>query len=469
MDRLIFNAALILGAYLPFESLMMRYLPGAESLHSILFVAVEVSIYLLFVLLLTTRLGDGRPFRRTLVDLPLLLFVAVAFVSLVKNGSDPMPAVTNLRSLLRYVVLFYILANLRYKPEQIRIVFRLIIVLGLIQATIAIVQFLGGEGIKQFFYLRLMDTEIAGKTLLTRDPTTDRIGAGIGTLGQPGILAMFLLVSLSVAASDFFMERSRPLRETLFLVVAIALLLLGILTTYKRAAIMLGAFIPILALLLSGDRRRIVPGMLLLMIGGALMIAVDSAMESGNIVSGREAREHQVAVFELMRHLMSEEYWARSATASRLWFFREAAVSIFGSFNLLGFGPDPGHAIQLFVADRSGLSQLLTYNSYRDVYWMALLVYFGILGFSIWMFLLWRLGRDANRIRSSQLPVTPVVRKLAVTVLILIVVTFIYTFVERTLVIRAYAFYFWFLVGLLSASGYGWNKDIAKPPIKHHE
>ncbi|RLJ21086.1 hypothetical protein DJ031_04170 [bacterium endosymbiont of Escarpia laminata] len=466
MDRLIFNAALILGAYLPFESMVMRYLPGADSLQSILFVAVEASIYLLFVLLLTTRLGDGRPFRRTLVDLPLLLFVTIAFVSLVKNGSDPMPAVTNLRTLLRYVVLFYILANLRVRPEQIRIVFRLIIILGLIQATIAIVQFLGGEGIKQYFYLRQMDTEIAGKTLLTRDPTTDRIGAGIGTLGQPGILAMFLLISLSVAASDFFMERSRPLRETLFLVVAIALLLLGILTTYKRAAIVLGAFIPILALLLSGDRRRIVPGMLLLMIGGALMIAVDSAMEGGNIVSGREAREHQVAVFELMRHLVSEEYWDKSATASRLWFFREAAVSVFGSFNLLGFGPDPGHAIQLFVADRSGLSQLLTYNSYRDVYWMALLVYFGILGFSIWMFLLWRLGRNANRIRKSQLSITPTVRKLAVTVLILIVVTFIYTFIERTLIIRAYAFYFWFLVGLLSASGYGWNKDSAKSPIE---
>lgn len=422
-------------------------------MESALYMGVEIIVYILFFVLITVRLAERKLFRRTIIDIPVIILLAIALVSFIKNESEVIASAHNLRTLFRYIVLFYILSNLKLDKNAIEKIFRMIIVLGVIQALIAIVQFLGGEGIKAYFYAKEVDLELAGQALNIRDPALDRVGAGIGTLGQPSILAMFLLIASAVTSSMLFSENRRDIRETLLLFLSLLVILAGVLTTYKRAAILIAFSIPVMAMLFSRRKSAYLPLGIVLSLTAVFVISVYGLLDEGGVVTGREAREHHVAITELLNNLFTEEYWSKSSSTSRLWFLRESLVTIFGSVNMLGYGPDPEHAIQLFVADRRGLGRLLDYYAYKDVYWMAILVYFGILGFTTWMYILLKLRKHAYRLR-NRIDQIPIVRQMSVAILILIIVTFAYTFVERTLVIRAYAFYFWAIAGLLSSFVY---------------
>ncbi|MEL6844870.1 MAG: hypothetical protein AAFP02_16805, partial [Bacteroidota bacterium] len=84
---------------------------------------------------------------------------------------------------------------------------------------------------------------------------------------------------------------------------------------------------------------------------------------------------------------------------------------------------------------------------FDDSFWFAFLAYFGVIGTAIYGFILKRLydaGKWLARVSSE-----PEYRILGATFGTLVVVTVLYTFVERTFRLRAFSFYFWLFAGLV--------------------
>ena len=73
---------LVLAVLLPFETLIPRLLPLPDGIYLATQLAGEVTIYLGLAVVIAERLMRRQPLRRTPVDLPLIVLLVLATVSM---------------------------------------------------------------------------------------------------------------------------------------------------------------------------------------------------------------------------------------------------------------------------------------------------------------------------------------------------------------------------------------------------
>ena len=128
----------------------------------------------------------------------------------------------------------------------------------------------------------------------------------------------------------------------------------------------------------------------------------------------------------------------------------EVGREIVTSVPPLGFGPDETHAkLAILESARVPLQRLIAYKAFEDVYWVALLAYYGFAGTALFAWVLWKLFVAALRVLRAG---DPDQRALAAALAALLLVTVPLTFVVRTFEFRAFAFGFWMLAGLVAAA-----------------
>nr|MBA3922056.1 hypothetical protein [Nostocaceae cyanobacterium] len=95
-----------------------------------------------------------------------------------------------------------------------------------------------------------------------------------------------------------------------------------------------------------------------------------------------------------------------------------------------------------------------------DFYWIAMIAYYGVIGLGIYLLILYRLYQVSRwlMLHSS----VPEYKLLATTFCTLSVVTILYAFVERILILRTFSLYFWVLAGLVV------NARYHNPTLKEH-
>jgi hypothetical protein len=114
----------------------------------------------------------------------------------------------------------------------------------------------------------------------------------------------------------------------------------------------------------------------------------------------------------------------------------------------LGYGADQISAIDRLNASKiSFLTKVWTTEGFKDVYWVAILVFYGLSGLisMVWMF--WRLyycSRMIYKVSNEQ-----ITKEISLSVNYIIIVTSFLLFFNRTIEFRIYGFYFWFLSGLM--------------------
>jgi hypothetical protein len=115
-----------------------------------------------------------------------------------------------------------------------------------------------------------------------------------------------------------------------------------------------------------------------------------------------------------------------------------------------------------FVSDpREKLQIIERMRMFEDVYWIAMLIYYGIPGVTIFIAMLARLFQASQWLinNSSDNSTKPNYQFLGVILCTLIITVIFYSFISRILEFRAFGLYFWLMAGLVVNACYQLNSN----------
>ena len=441
-----------LTGYVAFEEFILKFLPVSDAVYSYLRFFGEILIYIAFGKLVIHKLYRGIPFVKTAIDLPIIGFYSVVLLSILVNRSPLMGSLYNVRPFARYVVLFYLVANSTLSEKRITTLLRIILGVGIFQVAAGVIQWLGGPPAFDFFLPREVMLTIGGFGKEYRLLELGReIGSVYGTLGDTVIYGVFMILVLVV-----YLSRIRRL-EYLNLLGA-AVLFFFIARSYSRAA----TFSALLAgaawyYFHYGWKKT-----LRLALATALVFALLLAVANPFNLEYINPRKAKVGLVGNVTGVFSGSY-VRVAQKQRLGALIGNVPTVLVNKPILGYGADQNSTIErLNMSKRSFLLKILSKNGFKDVYWVAILCFYGVLGLGFFVLIFYQLFRAALNLykRSVSTPFagargvisSRVTQRIAIIMLCLVAVTVFLLFFNRTLEFRGYGFYFWLCAGLMFAS-----------------
>ena len=441
-----------LTGYVAFEEFVLKFLPVSDTVYSYLRFLGEMLIYIAFGKLVIHKLYKGIPFVKTAIDLPVIGFYSVVLLSILVNGSPLMGSLYNIRPMARYIVLFYLIANSSLSDRKITTFLRIILGIGIFQLAAGLIQWVGGPAAFDFFLPRPSTIGIAGFTKEYRLLEIGReIGSIYGTLGDTVIYGIFMILVLIV-----YLSRVRQL-EYLNLLGA-AILFFFIARSYSRAA----TFSALLAggawyYFHYGWKKTLRLGLAMALTFGLLLAVVNPF--NLEYINPRKAR---VGLVGNVTGVFSGSY-VRIAQKQRLGALIGNVPTVLVNKPLLGYGADQNTTIEkLNVSKRSFLLKVLSKSGFKDVYWVAILCFYGLLGLGFFALIFYQLFRAAFNLYKRSVSTSSVIstgvsasrltQQVAIIMLCLVAVTVFLLFFNRTLEYRGYGFYFWLCAGLMFAS-----------------
>ena len=429
-----------LTGYFAFEEFMLKFLPVSDSVYSYLRFVGEMLIYAAFGKLVIHKLYKGIPFVKTAIDLPIIGFYIVVFLSIIINRSPLIGSLYNIRPFARYIVLFYLIVNSSLSEKRIATLLKIILGVGVIQLFAGVIQWVGGPTAFDFFLPRASTLEVGGFTKEYRLLELGReIGSIYGTLGDTVIYGVFMILILVI-----FLSRIRRLEYLNLL--GIAVLLMFIARSYSRAA----TFSAILAcaawyFFQYGWKKTIRLALIIGLIFGVVLAIVNPF--DLEYVNPRKAK---VGLVGNLTGVFSGSY-VRIAQKQRLGALIGNVPTVLVNKPILGYGADQNSTIdKLNMSKRSFLFKVLSKKGFKDVYWVAILCFYGVLGLGLFSLIFLRLFLAALDIYKRS--VSRYTKEIALTMLCLVTVTVFLLFFNRTLEFRGYGFYFWMCAGLMFAS-----------------
>ncbi|MGA9532965.1 MAG: O-antigen ligase family protein [Anaerolineales bacterium] len=428
-----------LAAFLPYEDFLLKWLPVSTTTFLFIRLGSELLLYGLLTRVVIVRMARGQGLRRTPLDIPIVLFVLIALGTLVASRGALFGGILNIRVLLRYVAVFYVVVNMDLSAREIRWILGAIVAAGVVEGAIALAQFVGGPSLQAFFSPPLGVSASLGELDLTEFANTLKIGAVAGTIGKPAALGLFLIVAVTIALA-LWQERSLNL---IYAGPGILVMIAGVVVTYKRGELLLMALAFALFLLFNLRlRSRIYSliGIVLVLVIAFTMVAL-SLQQADELI---QPREQQLGVVEHFQQLLTRNFWAHTAQFSRGWLLVNVGGHMIQEVRLIGYGSDTVRARELLIQEDPSLERLTTFKVFEDVYWVAMLVYYGILGMIV--FLTGYARTVWNILPSIDRP--GINAAVGTAAAIIAIVTLPAAFLERVFELRAYSFYLWLLMGL---------------------
>jgi len=429
-----------LTGYVAFEEFVLKFLPVSDATYSYLRFLGEMLIYVAFVRLVIHKLYRGIPFVKTAIDLPIIGFYSVVLVSMLVNRSPLIGSLYNIRPFARYIVLFYLVANSALSERRITTLLRIILGVGIFQLAAGVIQWVGGSSAFDFFLPRESTLSIGGFTKEYRLLELGReIGSVYGTLGDTVIYGVFMILVLVV-----YLSRLRRL-EYLNLLGA-SVLFFFVARSYSRAA----TFSALLAggtwyYFHYGWQRTLRLALAIVLIFGFLLTVVNPF--NIEYINPRKAR---VGLVGNVTGVFSGSY-VRIAQKQRPGALIGNVPTVLANKPILGYGADQNSTIDgLNISKRSFLLQILSKKRFKDVYWVAILCFYGVLGLGMFFLIFYRLFTAALNLYKRA--VSRYTKDIAMVMLCLVTVTVFLLFFNRTLEFRGYGFYFWLCAGLMFAS-----------------
>lgn len=440
----------MIALYTPFEEFFLRWLPGIIPV-ALRFVP-ELVLYGLLVYVCGMRLIRGNSLRKTPIDLLVALFFAATAVSIVLNGSPIVGSIINLRTIWRYLSVFYIVVNLDISFSELRRLLKGLRIVMLIQGIIGSVQYFLPASFNQAFFaprgFEIGDYE--GESPAATQGGL-KVGATAGTFSDSAVLSAFLLIGLSLFLSGTFAV-GNGLLPSFSEMGSIGTIMFGIFASKKRAALAIALISPLLVLLVLNRRRSLINTTWLYSALGILgLLGIALFVGSVESFSGADDRQKSIDLSTYFLQVFSADYWQQSNEQARGWFMQTILHGLFSTRSWFGFGPDFEHTQKALRATLSTATDMAKLERdapvFDDSFWFAFMAYFGIVGTAIYGFMLKRLYDSARWL--ARVSSRPELRTLGATFGTLIFMTVLYTFVERIFRLRAFSFYFWLLAGLV--------------------
>lgn len=368
-----FTIALLI-VYAPVEIFVQKWLPGDAGLASRYI--TEGLLLVLFLVVVVDRLLSDKPWKRTPLDIPLLLFVLIGVLSAVVNGLPAIVWGMGQRILLRYALLFYLVVQVGFNRQQTRRLLAAMLAMAGFVMAVGLLQAVLGPPMNQF--LRIPD--IVLNATATRKTSGFFVAHGryiFSTLGRYdafGIYALYILL-LVVA----YMLHHRPRRRTWAWLAAATLICL-VLTLSRQSWLAMYAALWCWVVL-SRKKWAVMVLSVLVLVPVLIMLAAFFFPDLGRY-SGAE--QERTVLTRILSSVSDDYLRVSSGSGGRLFVLRYVSERILELAPVLGFGP--GHfgtiTAQYFGysdAQLLGMEQKDVYLVF-DVNWVTLLGQYGALG-----------------------------------------------------------------------------------------
>lgn len=459
----------LLALFVPFEVLILKYLPVSDTVYGYLRFAVELVIYLLAGMMLMKYAVRRRMPSGTPIDKPLEIFIGYALLITAMNQAPLIQAFVGLRGLLRYIPLFYIMAMIPLDRKFSRNMFYALMLIGIVQGAITAYQHY--FGIAGFWYPRASDLEIAGKQVTYKLIASGfgsgrEMGAGIGTFGDSVPLALFMVIVFVVSVAAILNREGLLKRHRINIMVVLGLVLLSIFFTYSRGSVLLAiAAIPII-FYFAGGRKIVIAGT----VGAIILI---SPMILGGFLGGSggggyyiNPKQQYTDPISNITSVFTSAYLENTLQYSRGMVLTEIGGELIKSVKLFGYGPAQEHALENATKEIFGTNiPINNLPIINDVYWVAFLVYYGIIGLIIYLFILYKIYKSSIIVYRYTPDVYMRIFGLAMAAIVIISIP--YSFILRTFLFRSFGFFFWLLAGIV-VSEYRRLKAEGALPEKYH-
>ncbi len=450
-DNFPFKIIFWISLYIPFEEFFLRWLPS--SLAVLLRFVPELILYALVGKICGSKLLRGEPLRKTPIDLLVVAFFVATAISVVINDSSIKGSIVNLRTIWRYLSVFYIAVNIDFSIGDLKKLLTGLKAVMIAQGVIGSLQYFLPASFNQAFFAP-KGFEIGNYKGASNASEAGglKVGATAGTFSDPAILSAFMLIGLALFFGSAYVNGGSLLPHWMELR-NMGALLFATFATKKRAALVLAILVPLITLYVYGKRKKLaelswVYGVVALL---GLILIMGLGSTGSTSFSGVDEREQAVDLSTYFLQLFSSDYWQHSNETARGWFTGTILNALLSTHSWFGFGPDAWHtlnAIEDTLTTGADIEKLQRdADVFDDGFWFAFMAYFGIVGTVIYGFILKRLY-DAGK-WLARVSVEPQYKTLGATFATLVVVTVLYTFAERIFRLRAFSFYFWLLAGLV--------------------
>ena len=420
--------------YLPFEEFILKWMPVSDQVYLLLRQVPDLTVFCLMVALFISRisLGKGIPIIGSKVDIFLLFFVGWALFTLLLNPSaDYFVGLANIKALLRYVFLIYIILMLNPSSLQIENLMTWFSFAIGIQILVGLSQYAGGIPIRDFLAARHVSEDIGG---ISKDFTGDRfegVNDLMGTMGDTISFAYFLMVGVTVR---FFLFSPK---------------------TFKFWGIVALIF---LLVYLSGSRAvtlvslMIISGFIIWKHGWRISIMWGGVFVTVIVVFWFSSTFVDISMNEVDRHsfwfIFNAEFM-EGALNSRLGIIVYIVPKIlFTVQNVIGFSPDKEFFAEYIAISHRMIPQILVVllpKVLEDVYWVAIYVYYGLIGFILWVSFLIALFRKINK---SLFLLSASSKGISIVAISLILASIPLNFLNQAFETRIFSFYLWLFCGI---------------------
>lgn len=391
---------LLVVIYAPFELLVYKFLPAP--LNTVSRYATEALLLLTFVALIADRLLRQKTWKKTPLDIPLLLFVGAGILSGLVNAVSPVVTLLGMRILLRYVLLYYLITQIGFDRKTIRPLLAGMLGAAIIVVGLGFAQSLLGQSVSDF--LTVQETTLG--TITLRDLPPVRLAQGTyiySTLGRYDLLGLYSALILLLLLS-LFMHYPRRRTSLLLLLVPVGICLMLSMSRQSWLLVYTGLVAWVFV------QRNIKLGTLLIL---APLVLTGLAMSLPHLVryySGSELS--QASVLTRLLEPYSPEYRDISANSGgRLYVIFNVGSRILEETFLFGFGPGRFGSLTSEVFDFSA-ADLLSMSEWQlkflnDVNWITVLGQYGVIGTTAFALMFGTLFRYAWRVyRRSADPLT---------------------------------------------------------------
>ena len=446
------NLIIFLALYVPFEVIILKYLPVSDRVYSLLRFLPEVMIYLLLIVNIIHSIYHRQWISRTPIDIPLLIFVLGAIISIVINAAPLSLSLIGMRPLLRYIALFYLVSNINIPQSKIKFLIIGLILVGGVQSVLTSYQHFAGIG--KVFMPRATDLEVEGvqsqfKLVQTGWGSGREQGAGIGTFGDSVLVALFLVFVAVISLSFLLRMEIKVYLKRMILFGIFLISFVALFYTYSRASVLIGVIaVPIILFLEKRIKKLFFIGIMSLsLLAGILFLSSNQSSSSDTYYNPKKKYTNPL---DNITSIFSHKYVQNNMQHSRGWVMVEVGGQLIKSVNFFGYGPSGDESLGRMVKeDVTSNIPFQNLGIINDVYWVAMLSYYGFVGLIFFLFILWNIFKAARQVhKNSSIPVYTMI---GLSMMVIIILALPYTFIIRTFAFRPFAFYFWLFAGLVAA------------------
>jgi hypothetical protein len=433
------RVVLFLAFFLPFEEFVLKFMPVSDELYSFLRYGSEILLFMTLIALIIKKIVEKKHFVKTAVDLPVLIFVGITFLSGLLNQTPLLEIVLFIRILLRYYVLYFLLVNIELDEKFTRKLIYGLVIIASLQFFIGLAQVLIGGPVNNLLMPRASTLKVGSysKEWLLLQGLREKGYLFFGTFGDTVNLGLFIFVIFIMMLGIYFIWKKPIKKIWLFFVLSFFTLLF----TYS-VGLIVTLFVSLLFITIIKRKWTLMVSSSLIVLLFFLILTFYPA-EFAEVATSHYA----VSPFKNVSATFSTTF-LESTRQNRLFTLFEVPKIILSQSPLFGFGP-----AWYLIKDRISSYWL------GDVYWAQMLGQVGLFGLLFFLWIIWRFYKVGFNVYKNS---NDLLKKgIALGFLGVIVGVFFYDFIGAALETRPLAFYFWLFAGLIE----NWSKSIPENKI----